>query len=265
MRPGGNKFGKYRLIERRENVAVGEAYCAKLVGMAGFEKRVELWCFARTLWGDPALFESAMREAARGALLSHANIAQVLDVGTVGGVSFVATEHVAGPTLEDVLRRQGTLAWPVAAYIAGEVAAGLSYVHRAEEGQRRAPSLGASSSGPWASFPWSLRRRQGHRFWNPLGLRRRERIPVPRRTPARTGGRARRRVRAGHDPPHLPAANRSPTGTSGRGGASPRTLSGAPLDCSPRSNARWLRSSTPGTDRWPHSALTELAATGTAV
>ena len=169
VRPGGNKFGKYRLIERREEVAVGEAYSAKLMGMAGFEKRVELWCFGKELWGDADLFECAMREAARGALLSHANIAQVLDVGTVGGVSFVATEHVAGPTLEDVLRRQGTLAWPVAAYIAGEVAAGLSYVHRRRRGngellrlvhRRLAPgrvSLGRSGDVKVTGFgtPWA--------------------------------------------------------------------------------------------------------------
>jgi serine/threonine-protein kinase len=128
--PGfGNAFGKYLLIERLDELEVGEAHIAKLVGVGGFEKQVVIWCVGETSTHVADLAKVAMLEAARGASLSHANLAQVLDVGAVDGVCFVATEHVSGQTLEEVLRVRETLPWPVAAHIAGEVAAALCYAH----------------------------------------------------------------------------------------------------------------------------------------
>lgn len=135
VRSRGHKFGKYVLIERLDGVDVGEAYIAKLIGLAGFEKRVVIWRVGSTSARAGSLARIVLREAARGACLSHANLAQVLDLDTVDGVPFIATEHVSGPTLDDVLRREETLQWPVAAHIAAEVAAALCYVH-----SRRTPT-----------------------------------------------------------------------------------------------------------------------------
>ena len=104
VRNGEHRLGKYRLVDRLDDIEVGEAYVANLVGIAGFEKRVVIWCLGNTPAGDGGLYKVAMHEAARGASLSHANLAHVLDVGMVEGVFFVATEHVFGPTLDDVLR-----------------------------------------------------------------------------------------------------------------------------------------------------------------
>lgn len=129
VRNGEHRLGKYRLVDRLDDIEVGEAYVANLVGIAGFEKRVVIWCLGNTPAGDGGLYKIAMHEAARGASLSHANLAHVLDVGMVEGVFFVATEHVFGPTLDDVLRLRHVLPWPVTAYIVAEVAAALSYVH----------------------------------------------------------------------------------------------------------------------------------------
>jgi serine/threonine-protein kinase len=151
-----NAFGKYQLVERLDDIEIGEVHVAKLVGVAGFEKRVVIWRLGETPTHVPGLTKIVMLEATRGASLSHANLAQVLDVGTVDGVCFVATEHVSGPTLEDVLRVRKTLPWPVAAHIAGEVAAALSYAHgrRTSNGEllrlvhrRLAPRRIALSSG----------------------------------------------------------------------------------------------------------------------
>jgi serine/threonine protein kinase len=74
-------------------------------------------------------------EANAAALLSHANVAHLLDLGARGPWSFVVTEHVEGCTLAHVLRSGGPLPWTIGAHIASEAARGLSYAHA-----RRRPS-----------------------------------------------------------------------------------------------------------------------------
>jgi hypothetical protein len=122
-------FGKYRLLERVEGVETGEAHLAKLVGIHGFEKRVLIWRVGGTPMADAELADAVMFEAKQAASLSHANIAQVLDLGVVDERCFVVTEHVPGHTLDAVLRVTPELRWPVAAHIAAEVAGALSYAH----------------------------------------------------------------------------------------------------------------------------------------
>ncbi len=122
-------FGKYRLLQRVEGVETGEAHLAKLVGIHGFEKRVLIWRVGGTPMADAELADAVMFEAKQAASLSHANIAQVLDLGVVDERCFVVTEHVPGHTLDAVLRVTPELRWPVAAHIAAEVAGALSYAH----------------------------------------------------------------------------------------------------------------------------------------
>jgi serine/threonine-protein kinase len=122
-------FGKYRLVESLGDTETGEAHLAKLIGVDGFEKYVVIWRVGRTRMRSADLVGAMMFQARQGAVLSHAGIAQVLDLGVVDGRCFVATEHVSGHTLESVLRVTAELAWPVAAHIGREVAGALSYAH----------------------------------------------------------------------------------------------------------------------------------------
>ncbi len=122
-------FGKYRLIQRLDGVDVGEAHLAKLVGVHGFEKHVVIWRVGEAPMRDTGLVDAVMEEAKRAASLSHANIAQVLDLGVAYGSCFVATEHVPGHTLDSVLGIHSELRWPLAARIAAEVAGALCYAH----------------------------------------------------------------------------------------------------------------------------------------
>jgi hypothetical protein len=122
-------FGKYRLLRPLDDIDTGEAHLATLVGIEGFEKRVVIW----RVGGAPAwaakLIDAVIFEANRAASLSHANIAQVLDLGVVDGTCFVITEYVPGRSLDAVLRDTSELPWHVAAHLAGEVAGALSYAH----------------------------------------------------------------------------------------------------------------------------------------
>jgi serine/threonine-protein kinase len=122
-------FGKYRLIRSLGDAETGEAHLAKLIGIDGFEKHVVIWCLRGTPTHSTELISAMMFEAKQGAVLSHAGIAQVLDLGIVDGLCFVATEHVPGHTLESILRGTPELPWPVAAHICSEVAGALSYAH----------------------------------------------------------------------------------------------------------------------------------------
>jgi hypothetical protein len=130
-------FGKYRLLRRLEGIDVGEAHLATLVGIEGFEKRVVIWQVGGASEQAANLIDAVIFEANRAALLSHANIAQVLDLGVVDGTCFVITEYVPGRSLDGVLRDASELSWHVAAHLAGEVAEALSYAHgrRATNGE----------------------------------------------------------------------------------------------------------------------------------
>ena len=130
-------FGKYRLFQPVDDIDTGEAHLATLVGIEGFEKRVVLWQVGGTPEGAAKLIDAVVFEAKRAASLSHANIAQVLDLGVVEGTCFVVTEHVPGHSLEAVLRGAPQLPWHVATHLAGEVAEALSYAHgrRATNGE----------------------------------------------------------------------------------------------------------------------------------
>ena len=122
-------FGKYRLVQRLDDIDRGEAHLATLVGIEGFRKRVVIRRVRAAPIRGVDLAAAMISEAKQAASLSHANIAQVLDLGVVDERCFVVTEHVPGHTLDTVLRITGELRWPVVAHIAAEVAGALSYAH----------------------------------------------------------------------------------------------------------------------------------------
>jgi len=122
-------LGKYRLVRRLDDTESGEAHLARLVGVDGFEKPVVIWRVHLTPTHSTDLINAITFEAKQGAVLSHAGITQVLDLGVVDGMCFVVTEHAPGHTLESVLRVTAELAWPLAAHIGCEVAGALSYAH----------------------------------------------------------------------------------------------------------------------------------------
>ncbi|MFZ4517451.1 MAG: Stk1 family PASTA domain-containing Ser/Thr kinase [Microthrixaceae bacterium] len=78
---------------------------------------------------DPSFVERFRREAQAAANLSHPNIVGVYDWGTQDGTYFIVMEYVDGPSLSQVIRRDGPLHPRRAAEIAGEVAAALGSAH----------------------------------------------------------------------------------------------------------------------------------------
>lgn len=111
------QLGRYQFLEPLGRTGSARAYRAKSIGIEGFEKQVVIW----------RIGEATLEEARQTALLSHANIAQVLDVGRDDGGCFVVTEYVSGVSLASVLAEP--VSWPVMVHIAIQVANALDYAH----------------------------------------------------------------------------------------------------------------------------------------
>jgi serine/threonine protein kinase len=71
-----------------------------------------------------------LREARAAASVHHPNVASVFHLGRTGGNYFYAMEFVEGETLENLIRRSGTLEVKLALEIATQVVAGLAAVHK---------------------------------------------------------------------------------------------------------------------------------------
>lgn len=111
-------------------------YRARREGAAGFERTVVVKKILGSHNEDPAFVEMFINEAKIAARLTHPNIVQVYELGEQDGEFFIVMEYVKG---KDLLRLLRTLAQThsdnpavpplVAAYIAREMARGLSHAH----------------------------------------------------------------------------------------------------------------------------------------
>ncbi len=79
---------------------------------------------------DPAFVQRFRREAQDSANLTHPNIVGVFDWGEEDGTYFIVMEYVAGRSLADVLRQEGTLLPARAADIGIDIAAALGFAHK---------------------------------------------------------------------------------------------------------------------------------------
>jgi tetratricopeptide (TPR) repeat protein len=80
--------------------------------------------------GGPDAEERFLREARAAAALSHPNLCPVYDVGRADGVPYLAMAYVAGPTLTEMLRKDGPPPIARCAAIAVGVARGMAEAHR---------------------------------------------------------------------------------------------------------------------------------------
>lgn len=126
-------FGRYTLIERLAVGGMAEIYRAKSKGIGGFEKLVAIKRMLPQYTSDRGYVDMLLDEARIMALLDHANIVQVLDVGQEGPHFYLAMELVNGPDLYRILRtlHEGGVQLPIeaATFVVREVLTGLHYAH----------------------------------------------------------------------------------------------------------------------------------------
>jgi eukaryotic-like serine/threonine-protein kinase len=127
-------YGKYQLLARLARGGMGEVWKARSHGVEGFEKILVIKRILPALSENQSFVELFIEEAKTAVMLTHANIAQVFDLGLTDDTYFMAMEYVKGPDLGAVLVWCKERAQPIppelAIYIVSELAKGLDYAHR---------------------------------------------------------------------------------------------------------------------------------------
>ena len=133
-RPAIQTFGKYQILERIATGGMAEIYKAKLEGIGGFQRTFAIKRILPHLSMNVDYVNMLVDEAKVAGLLSHANIVQILDLGQVEGVWYIAMEYVDGRDLGSVLKRASErglrLPVPHACFIIVELLKGLEYAHQ---------------------------------------------------------------------------------------------------------------------------------------
>lgn len=81
---------------------------------------------------DPRTFVAFQEEARATSRLNHPSIVRIIDFGiTGGGAPFMVLEYVDGESLENILAREGRLAWEIVCPLIAEVCGALSGAHAA--------------------------------------------------------------------------------------------------------------------------------------
>ncbi|HXU71789.1 MAG TPA: serine/threonine-protein kinase [Polyangia bacterium] len=128
MSAPGEYIGRYRIVRPLGEGGMGRVLLAEVEGAGGFARRVVLKLVRDEL--DESLKQALVEEARVTATLVHRNIVPVLDLQESGAQRLVVLEHIDGMDVQQLLRRTPLVDWPLAAFIAGEVAAALDYAHR---------------------------------------------------------------------------------------------------------------------------------------
>jgi serine/threonine protein kinase len=128
------KFGQYLLFDRIGAGGMAEIFLARAKTELGGQRRVVVKQILPSLGALPQFAEMLIHEAKLAALLDHANVAQVYDLGRADDRLFIAMEYVEGFDLNDLLRRctKQKVAVPIelALTILSDTLRGLDYAHR---------------------------------------------------------------------------------------------------------------------------------------
>lgn len=127
------RFGRYVLLDRIGEGGMAEVFRAIMPGAEGFKRTLVVKRILSSHSKSTSFVDMFVREARIGAMLSHPNIVQVYDFGSVDGHYFLAMEYLRGRDVLAIIKRlrdmKKPFPVPVAAFIAHEVAACLGYAH----------------------------------------------------------------------------------------------------------------------------------------
>ena len=121
------QIGGFALLRRLGKGGMGAVFKARQLSM---DRIVALKVLSPKLARDAQYVHRFLREARSAAKLSHPNIVQGIDVGQAGGHYYFAMEFVDGPTVRDLIRREGRIEESKALNIVGAVARALQSAHR---------------------------------------------------------------------------------------------------------------------------------------
>jgi tetratricopeptide (TPR) repeat protein/tRNA A-37 threonylcarbamoyl transferase component Bud32 len=118
---------------------MAELFQGKIVSVKGFEKPVAIKKLLPHLTQDSSLINMFVNEAKLAARLTHQNIVQIYDLGSIEGTYFIAMEYLHGKDLRAMINKARQRAVPVplefALYIVSRICAGLDYAHKLKDFQ----------------------------------------------------------------------------------------------------------------------------------
>jgi serine/threonine protein kinase len=131
-------FGKYTLLERISHGGMAEVFRAKTQGTAGFERVVAIKLLLPQIANDADFVTMLIDEAKIAGQLSHANIAQIFDLGQVEGRYFIVQEYVPGRDLRAILHHlddhHQRLGVAQSCHIILKICEALDYAHNKRDG-----------------------------------------------------------------------------------------------------------------------------------
>jgi serine/threonine protein kinase len=138
-------FGKYYLLERINVGGMAEVFKAKATGVEGFERMVAVKRILPSIAEDEEFITMFIDEAKIAVQLTHANIAQIFDLGRFNDSYYIALEFVHGKDLRAIFNRARTrgepLPIPMACYSIMKLCEGLDYAHNKKEAAGTALNL----------------------------------------------------------------------------------------------------------------------------
>jgi len=135
------QFGKYLLLDRINVGGMAEVFKAKAFGVEGFERLVAVKRILPNIAEDEEFITMFIDEAKIAVQLSHANIAQIFDLGKADEAFFIALEFIQGKDLRAIYDRckqapvDGSPAMPLAqaCFIIMKACEGLDYAHNKKD------------------------------------------------------------------------------------------------------------------------------------
>ncbi len=133
------RFGKYLILDKIATGGMAELFQAKITSVEGFEKLVAIKKILPNLTQDKNLVNMFIDEAKLAAMLTHQNIVQIYDLGSMEGAYFIAMEYIHGKDLRVISRKAQGKKLPLpleyALYIACRISSGLDYSHNLRDFQ----------------------------------------------------------------------------------------------------------------------------------
>ena len=134
-------FGKYFLLDRINVGGMAEVFRAKTTGVEGFERLVAVKRILPGIAEDEEFVTMFVDEAKIAVQLTHANIAQIFDLGRADGSFYIALEYIHGKDLRAItnrVRQRGEqLPVAFACYVIMKACEGLDYAHNKYDGAGR--------------------------------------------------------------------------------------------------------------------------------
>ena len=122
----GFVIGQYKVLEQIGAGGMGVIFLAEHMSL---RRRVAIKVLPGEKAADPESLERFYREARVVAALDHPNIVRAYDVSRSGSIHYIVMEYIDGESLEQLVRRKGTLAVEEAADCISQAASGLQHAH----------------------------------------------------------------------------------------------------------------------------------------